>query len=54
MHVHGRVREHENRVLRFIMSTQINPARVSLIVNLRALVYISFIKSRKKIQSGFR
>jgi len=40
MQVRDRVPEHENRVLRIIMNTQINLERVSWIVNLRALVYI--------------
>jgi hypothetical protein len=35
------------------MNTQINLERVSWIVNLRALVYISVIKCRKNVQSVF-
>ena len=53
MQVRDRVPEHENRVLRIIMNTQINLERVSWIVNLRALVYISVIKCRKNVQSVF-
>ncbi len=53
MQVRDRVPEHENRVLRIIMNTQINLERVSWIVNLRALVYISVIKCKKIMQSVF-
>ena len=53
MQVRDRIPEHENRVLRIIMNTQINLERVSWIVNLRALVYISVIKCWKNVQSVF-
>ncbi len=53
MQVRDRVPEHENRVLRIIMNTQINLERVSWIVNLRALVYIPVIKCKKIMQSVF-